>query len=118
MHIPVMVDEVLEYLAIRPGGVYVDATAGLGGHTREIAQRLTTGIVLANDRDAESLEMARQNTEPWADRIRYHHRDFSALPEALAAEGVGKVDGVLADLGASLYQLKDIQRGFSFASDQ
>ena len=88
MHIPVMVGEVIEYLAIRPDGVYVDATAGMGGHTREIARRLTTGMVMANDRDAESLEMARQNTVEWADRIRYHHGNFSALPDALAEAGI------------------------------
>jgi 16S rRNA (cytosine1402-N4)-methyltransferase len=117
MHIPVMVDEALEYLAIRPDGVYVDATAGLGGHTREIARRLTNGLMIANDRDAEALEMARQNTAEWSARIRYHHGNFSALPQALAEAGSGKVNGVLADLGASLYQLKDIQRGFSFTSD-
>ena len=113
MHIPVMVAEVLEYLAVRPDGVYIDATAGLGGHTREIAQRLTTGVIIANDRDAESLEMARRNTAAWASRIHYRHGSFSALAEA----GVGKVDGVLADLGASRYQLTDAQRGFSFLSD-
>jgi 16S rRNA (cytosine1402-N4)-methyltransferase len=113
MHIPVMVAEVLEYLAVRPDGVYIDATAGLGGHTREIAQRLTTGVVIANDRDAESLDMARRNTAEWADRIHYRHGNFSALAEA----GMGKVDGVLADLGASRYQLTDIERGFSFSSD-
>jgi 16S rRNA (cytosine1402-N4)-methyltransferase len=117
MHIPVMVDEVLEYLRIRPGGVYLDATTGLGGHTREIARRLTTGRVIANDRDAESLEMARTNTAEWAARIRYHHGTFSALGQALAEAGLSEADGVLADLGVSMYQLKDIQRGFSFSSD-
>src|SRR6185369_16304562 len=99
MHIPVMVGEVLEYLAVRPDGVYVDATAGMGGHTREIAKRLTTGMVIANDRDAESLEMARQNTAEWADRIHYRYGTFSNLPETLAQEGLAKADGVLADLG-------------------
>jgi 16S rRNA (cytosine1402-N4)-methyltransferase len=113
MHIPVMVAEALEYLAVRPDGVYIDATAGLGGHTREIARRLTTGVVIANDRDAESLEMARQNTLEWASRIHYRHGNFSALAEL----GLGKVDGVLADLGASRFQLTDNQRGFSFLSD-
>jgi 16S rRNA (cytosine1402-N4)-methyltransferase len=113
MHIPVMVAEALEYLAVRPDGVYIDATAGLGGHTREIARRLTTGVVIANDRDAESLEMARQNTAEWASRIHYRHGNFSALAEL----GLGKVDGVLADLGASRFQLTDNQRGFSFLSD-
>ena len=59
MHFPVIGAEAMEYLAIRPEGVYLDATAGLGGHTREIARRLTTGFVIANDRDPESLELAR-----------------------------------------------------------
>ena len=77
MHFPVMLDAALEYLAIRPDGVYLDMTAGLGGHTRAIAERLTTGSVIANDRDAESLEQARQNTKDLAERIRYHHGRFS-----------------------------------------
>jgi 16S rRNA (cytosine1402-N4)-methyltransferase len=112
-----MVAEVLEHLAIRPEGTYVDATAGLGGHTREIAQRLTTGIVIANDRDAESLELARQNTTEWAARIQFRHGNFSDLPQALAEAGLQKVDGILADLGASRYQLTSPHRGFSFLSD-
>ena len=66
MHYPVLCAEALEYLAIRPEGVYLDATAGLGGHTREIARRLTTGFVIANDRDTESLEFARANTLEFA----------------------------------------------------
>src|SRR6516162_2927658 len=117
MHIPVMVAEVLEYLAIRPDGIYVDATAGLGGHTARIAERLTTGLVIANDRDPESLEQARKNTAMWSGRIRYHYGNFSALPQALTEEGLEKVDGLLADLGASRFQLTDAQRGFSFLSD-
>jgi 16S rRNA (cytosine1402-N4)-methyltransferase len=117
MHIPVLVNEVMEYLRVRPDGVYIDCTAGMAGHTREIARRLTTGMLISNDGDAESLEIARQNTREWADRIRYHHGRFSSLPEALGEAGLGKVDGMLADLGASLDQLKDIQRGFSFLSD-
>ena len=111
-----MLAEALEYLAIRPDEVYVDATAGLGGHTAAIAQRLTTGFVIANDRDAESLEMARQNTAQWADRIRYQHGPFSALPQALKSFGVEKVRGILADLGVSRYQLTDAERGFSILS--
>ena len=79
MHVPVMVGECLEYLAVRPEGIYLDATAGLGGHTGAIAARLTTGLVIANDRDAESLEMAKSNTAQWADRIRYHHGSFADL---------------------------------------
>jgi 16S rRNA (cytosine1402-N4)-methyltransferase len=117
MHIPVMVAEVMQYLAIRPGGTYVDATAGLGGHTREIAQRVGNGLVIANDRDAESLDLARQNTAEWSSHIFYHHGNFSELEQALRQAGLEKVDGLLADLGASRYQLTNAQRGFSFLSD-
>src|SRR5216117_2165031 len=81
MHYPVLRAEALEYLAIRPEGIYLDATAGLGGHTREIAGRLTTGLVIANDRDTESLEFARANTLEFAQRIRFHQGKFSELKE-------------------------------------
>ena len=68
MHVPVMLGECLEYLAIRPDGIFLDATAGLGGHSGAIAARLTSGFVIANDRDAESLELAKLNTS-WGGRI-------------------------------------------------
>jgi 16S rRNA (cytosine1402-N4)-methyltransferase len=116
-HIPVMPEEALSMLAIRPEGVYLDATAGLGGHTGLIAQRLTTGMVIANDQDAESLEMARRNTAEWAERIRFHHGSFATLPGALSDAGFAKADGLLADLGVSRYQLMDPERGFSLLND-
>ena len=117
MHFAVMAAEAIEWLAIRPESVILDATAGLGGHTAEIARRLTTGKVIANDRDPESLEMARRNTAAWADRICYHQGTFSELAEALPACGTGKVDGLLADLGVSRYQLTEPARGFSFLTE-
>jgi 16S rRNA (cytosine1402-N4)-methyltransferase len=117
MHYPVMAGEALEYLAIRPDGIYLDATTGLGGHTGKIAQRLTTGLVIANDRDAQSLEMSRQNTAEWASRIWYRQGAFGDLGEALAEARIDKVDGVLADLGVSRYQLTAPERGFSFLTD-
>lgn len=116
-HYPVMAAEALEHLAIRPDGIYVDATTGLGGHTGQIARRLTSGLVIANDRDAASLEMARRNTQEWSARIRYHHGRFSQLAEALAEAGVEKAHGLLADLGVSRYQLTSPERGFSFLVD-
>ena len=112
-----MAAEAIELLAIRPGGVYLDATTGLGGHTALIAQRLTTGLVIANDRDADSLEMARRNTAEWAGRIRYHHGSFDDLPQALRENGLNQIDGLLADLGVSRYQLTTPERGFSFLAD-
>ena len=109
--------EAIALLAIRPEGIYVDATAGLGGHTALLAQRLTTGLVIANDRDPYSLDIARHNTSEWTGRIRFHEGRFSSLREAVRSAGFEKVDGVLADLGVSRYQLTAPERGFSFQVD-
>ena len=108
-----MLGECLEYLALKPEGVYLDATCGLGGHTGAIARRLTTGLVLACDRDAESLELARANLADCASRIRFHQSLFSMVGEVLAAEGIPQLDGLLADLGVSRTQLTEGERGFS-----
>src|SRR3954454_20306287 len=117
MHVPVMLRETVEWLAIRPDGVYLDCTCGLGGHTGEIARRLTSGFVIANDRDAQSLEMARANTADVADRIRFYQGPFSSLRSALASAGVERVSALLADLGVSRYQLTDADRGFSMMAE-
>jgi len=117
MHVPVMLREVMEYLAVRPEGVYLDATAGMGGHAGTIARQLDTGLVLACDRDAESLARARANTADASSRIRFHKVSFSLVGEALAAEHLTQLDGLLADLGVSRYQLTDGERGFSLMAD-
>ena len=121
MHISVMPAEVLEYLAVRPDGVYLDATTGLGGHTKLIAERLTSGMVIANDRDPESLEKARSATlvssDALRERIVFHYGRFRSLGDAIEQAGFRKVDGLLADLGVSRYQLTDPERGFSFLTD-
>jgi len=117
MHFSVMAAESLELLAVRPDGIYLDATTGLGGHTALIAARLERGFVIANDRDAQSLEMARQNTLELAERIRFRHATFRMLAETVRSEGFEKVDGLLADLGVSRYQLTAPERGFSFLMD-
>ena len=109
--------ECLEYLALKADGIYVDVTAGMGGHTGLIAKQLRTGLVLSCDRDAESLERARANTADWAERIRYRHANFSMLRKTLEAEGVSQVDGLLADLGVSRHQLTEGERGFSLMAD-
>ena len=117
MHVPVMLREVMEYLAVRPEGVYLDATAGMGGHAGAIARQLTSGLVLACDRDAESLARARANTADASSRIRFHKVSFSLVGEALAAEHTTQLDGLLADLGVSRYQLTEGERGFSLMAD-
>jgi 16S rRNA (cytosine1402-N4)-methyltransferase len=126
MHVPVMLQECLEYLAIQPDGVYLDMTAGPGGHTAAIAARLEAlggpGRVIACDRDAESLALARRNTAALANRIHFHQTSFSKVGEALATEEVSQLDkvrvnGLLADLGVSRDQLTEGARGFSLMSD-
>lgn len=118
MHFPVMLPECLDYLNVQPGGVYADLTSGLGGHTGAIARRAAQlsppGLVIACDRDAESIELARANTADCAAHIHFHHALFSQVEETLAAEKITQLDGLLADLGASKYQLTDGGRGFSF----
>jgi 16S rRNA (cytosine1402-N4)-methyltransferase len=116
-HVPVMPVECLELLAVKPEGVYLDCTSGMGGHTKLIAERLTTGFVIANDRDVQSLGLARENTADVADRVCFHHGDFGSLAEAVSQAGVSKVDGLLADLGTSMFQLTEPSRGFSFLQD-
>jgi len=124
MHVPVMEREALEQLQVQSGGIYLEATTGLGGHTARIAERLTTGTIIACDRDPLSLEMAKRNLEPWADRIIFRRGDFASIAETvrqtiafgrLSAEP--PLNGILADLGVSRYQLTDPQRGFSFTAD-
>jgi 16S rRNA (cytosine1402-N4)-methyltransferase len=112
-----MLPESLEYLAIRPEGIYLDATAGLGGHTGAIARLLTTGKVLSCDRDPESLKFARHNTLDVSQRIQFFHSRFSSLDQTVEHAGFGKVDGLLADLGVSRFQLTDAARGFSFMTE-
>lgn len=116
-HVPVMLAECLDYLGIRPDGVYADLTAGLGGHAGAIARRLTTGLVVACDRDAESIEQARANTADCAGRIRFQQALFSQVEETLAVLKLKQLDGLLADLGASKYQLTEGERGFSLMAD-
>lgn len=118
MHQPVMLKEVIDALAIKPGGVYVDATFGRGGHTRGILASLgSEGRVLAIDRDAEAIAHAGRvfKDEP---RLSLYHGSFAELAEAVEQAGLtGKVNGILMDLGVSSPQLDTPERGFSFMQD-
>jgi 16S rRNA (cytosine1402-N4)-methyltransferase len=110
-HYPVLLAESLEYLNVRPDGLYLDCTTGLGGHAAAIAERLTQGgKLIACDRDGQSLDMARQNAAAWADRIIFQQSNFSQL------DFTG-LDGLIADLGVSRYQLTNPERGFSFQAE-
>jgi 16S rRNA (cytosine1402-N4)-methyltransferase len=117
-HTPVLLDEVLEWLDIRPEGNYVDATLGAGGHSAAIAQRLTSGRLISLDRDVQALELARQRLTSLdtnvASRVTLVHAAFSKIAEVVRGLGIPMVDGVLADLGVSSMQLDRGERGFSF----
>jgi 16S rRNA (cytosine1402-N4)-methyltransferase len=121
-HIPVLLKEAIDFLAVKRGGTYVDATLGLGGHSFEIAKLLgREGRLIGFDKDPAALERARQKlSEPPAElkddwpEIRFEHGSFANLSEALEANSI---DGLLADLGVSSLQLEDASRGFSFQAD-
>lgn len=113
-HTPVLVEEVLEWLEIKPDGIYVDATLGAGGHSAAIAQRLVSGKLISLDQDERALELARENLKPWKDRVTLVKSAFSRIAEVAQELGIPKVDGVLADLGVSSMQLDQSARGFSF----
>jgi len=105
---------VLEWLRIKPGGIYVDATLGAGGHSAAIAARLSSGRLISLDRDARALAIARERLKEFASRVTFVHTAFSRIAEAVQGLGIAKVDGVLADLGVSSMQLDRPERGFSF----
>jgi 16S rRNA (cytosine1402-N4)-methyltransferase len=113
-HTPVLLDEVLEWLRVRPDGIYVDATLGAGGHSAAIAERLSSGRLISLDRDAQALEIARERLTGFASRVTLVHTPFSRIAEAVHGLAIAKVDGVLADLGVSSMQLDRPERGFSF----
>ena len=116
-HRPVLLDECIQSLAIRPEGVYVDGTLGRGGHSGEIAKQLTSGRLIAIDRDQAALDAARVRLADHMDRITLVHGNFRQMPDILKELEIPAVDGILLDLGVSSPQLDDPERGFSYQKD-
>ena len=116
-HASVLLQESIDALNIRPNGVYVDGTLGMGGHSEQIVQRLTTGRLIAVDRDRSALERAGERLAPYADRITFIRGTFRDLPQLLRERGVDQVAGMLFDLGVSSPQLDEAERGFSYMAD-
>ncbi|MGH9713236.1 MAG: 16S rRNA (cytosine(1402)-N(4))-methyltransferase RsmH [Candidatus Acidiferrales bacterium] len=114
LHTPVLLEEVLDWLRIRPEGTYLDATTGTGGHAIEIARRLTTGRLVGMDRDPRALEIARERLGPHERRVILVHAEFSKIGEVAAELKLPLLDGVVADLGISSLELDSPERGFSF----
>ena len=116
-HKPVLLQECLDALQIKPDGIYVDGTLGRAGHSLEIARRLTTGRLIALDRDETAIEAATRRLADYRDRVTLVHSNFSNLGQVLHELGISGVDGMLFDLGVSSPQLDDAQRGFSYKQD-
>lgn len=116
-HIPVLLDECIRYLNIKPEGVYVDGTLGMGGHSEAILRRLTTGRLISIDRDELAIERASERLRDYSDRLTIVHGNFRDLGEILDEQGVEAVDGMLFDLGVSSPQLDEGSRGFSYMLD-
>ena len=117
LHVPVLLRECLDGLNIRPDGIYVDGTAGRGGHSLEIAKRLDAGRLLCIDRDAEAVRYTSELLAPYGDRVRVVKGNFRELGRILTENGIERADGMLFDLGVSSPQLDDAERGFSYLHD-
>lgn len=114
-HIPVLLDEVLDRLDIKPDGIYIDGTVGGAGHSSEIAKRLTTGRLIGIDRDPDAVKTASERLAPYnATVVRGNYDEIKSICRELDISGA---DGILMDLGVSSYQLDEAERGFSYHND-
>jgi len=116
-HAPVLLQECIDGLNIRPDGCYVDGTLGRAGHSREIVKRLTTGHLYCIDRDQAALDAAQERLAPWMDRVTLIHGNFTDLDALLEGVDAPPADGMLFDFGVSSPQLDDPERGFSYMHD-
>ena len=116
-HSSVLLEECIKGLEINPGGVYVDGTLGRGGHSLEILKRLDTGLLIGIDRDPKAIAATRDTLGEYADRFIAVHGSFGNIAGILDKLQIGKVDGMLFDLGVSSPQLDDPSRGFSYMAD-
>ncbi len=116
-HISVLLHECIDNLNIRPDGIYLDGTLGMGGHSFEIASRLTEGRLIGIDRDETAIERAGRRLAPFGDKVTLVHGNFSDAAAILNSLGIEGVDGMLFDLGVSSPQLDEAERGFSYMLD-
>ena len=116
-HISVLLPECIEALRIRPDGIYVDGTLGMGGHSAAIAEKLTTGLLIGIDRDETAIQRAGERLKPYGDRVMLVHGNFRNTAAILDQLGIDGVDGMLFDLGVSSPQLDEADRGFSYMHD-
>lgn len=117
-HIPVLLDEVIEGLNIKPDGIYVDGTLGGAGHSYEIAKRLSDkGRLIGIDQDEDAIKAASERLKEFGNRVTIIRDNYSNMPAVLKELGIERVDGVLLDIGVSSYQLDNPERGFTYRED-
>ena len=116
-HYSVLLNECIENLNIKPDGVYLDGTLGLGGHSYQIASRLSTGRLICIDRDETAIERAGKRLAVFGDKITFVHGNFCDASDIIDRLGISGVDGMLFDLGVSSPQLDETERGFSYMGD-
>lgn len=113
-HYSVLLNESIELLEIKPDGIYVDGTLGRGGHSSEIAKKLTTGHLYSFDKDQTAIDESSKRLEPWKEKVTLIHSDFSSMKEKLNELGIYEIDGLILDLGVSSPQFDNPERGFSY----
>lgn len=116
-HISVLLEECIENLNIKPDGIYVDGTLGLGGHSEQILKRLTTGRLIGIDRDESAIRRTGEKLKAYSDKMTLVHGNFCDVAQILDELGIDAVDGMLFDLGVSSPQLDESERGFSYMND-
>ncbi len=117
-HVPVLLDECLEGLSIKPDGIYVDGTLGGGGHASAVCERLSgSGTLIGIDRDRDAIDAAGKRLENYPCRKIFVNRNYSDIKEILEDNGIDSIDGALLDLGVSSFQLDNAERGFSYMND-
>lgn len=116
-HTSVLLHETVDLLNVKPDGIYVDATLGRGGHAKLLISKLTSGHLYAFDKDEQALRESEANLSEVRDRVTLIHADFRSVKEELHKRGIGKIDGIMMDLGVSSPQFDDPERGFSYRYD-
>ena len=116
-HIPVLLNETIEGLNVKPDGIYVDLTLGRGGHSKEVLKRLKTGRLISFDKDETAIDESKVNLAEFSEKFTGIHDDFRNFRKDLDDLGIDKIDGIMADLGVSSPQFDDVSRGFSYKDD-
>ena len=117
-HIPVLTKEILNYLNLKKGGVYIDCTLGGGGHSKAILEKIYPhGLLIGIDQDIEAIETAKEELKSYIDKVKLVKGNFKNLEEILSDLKTERVSGIIFDLGVSFHQLKEKERGFSFKED-